>query len=791
MTKTEELAKQFGGQEVGKEPNISLVTKNVSQGTKNVSELAQKFGGQENNSVNTEGKGILRSVGDFFTGSTQAFGKNLGESIAAPQNTDKYNQAVESYSNITGSLLKAIKSKKAQGGDVTHLQNALQMHLQDAPKLEDFVGQDTFRRMNESFGQNLEEVAGQGLGTVLEATSGGLLETGAKGLASKELSLGQKVLQGSKIGATYGGIGGVSNAMQNEGSLGQVAGQALTGGALGAGLGVGAELVGSGIGKLSNSIDKSYLYNKIAPATESRIEKQAGFVKNAQENLAKVYKDTLPLTPLQQSREANLLAKKGDNVYTTLAKYNINVSDPKSVSHLQQISDLFENATQHAQINEHTYFNLDEIKARAFNDINKNISSETARLTAKNKIETELDSLIRANKNAIRNGQNGEVMINSDLVERLRRTGNNWTNFNLADPEKIGQSTGYALSNAVREQVDKQGTFPAYKEANREWGKVIHAQEVLNKIDASGKTFKTLGGLSGSIARRVLSGVLGYHSGGIGGALLSELGSEYSAKILSNPELRSYFDRKLIEKFGNTKATPKAISELEAQIKNYIDSLKGLKQLPEGGVNSAPIITPSPTTYEAPAKQVFNQSFVENAPTTQPINNANSNNAISKVSNKSSNLSNDLLTEAKKYKTAEEFVKFMRGSATQYGEYNPKLRATIGLFEDSARLGDLGIDPNKEVTIYRGIDGNIKNPKINDGDFVTTDYESAKSYTGGKVITMKVKANDLIADSAKEFDKNDPFYNGAEFVYSNSKNKLTNYTKSQLIDIWNKAHNKK
>lgn len=147
-----------------------------------------------------------------------------------------------------------------------------------------------------------------------------------------------------------------------------------------------------------------------------------------------------------------------------------------------------------------------------------------------------------------------------------------------------------------------------------------------------------------------------------------------------------------------------------------------------------------------------------------------------------------LFEEAKKYKNADEFVKFMRGSATQYGEYNPRFRAKVGLSEDSARLSDLGVDPNKEIVVYRGIDGDISGAKINDGDFVTTDLVSAKGYSSGKVLSKKVKAKDLITDSAKEFDVNDPFYTGAEFVYSDSKNKLTNYTKYQLEDIWKQAN---
>lgn len=150
-----------------------------------------------------------------------------------------------------------------------------------------------------------------------------------------------------------------------------------------------------------------------------------------------------------------------------------------------------------------------------------------------------------------------------------------------------------------------------------------------------------------------------------------------------------------------------------------------------------------------------------------------------------------LLEEARKYKTAEEFVNFMRGSATQYREYNPKLRATQKLFEDSARISELGIDPEMEVTIYRGVP-DPKNKKIVDGDFVVTDIQSAESYAGkDNVISKKVKAKDLIVDSAGDFNADNPFGLGAEFIYSDSKNKLDYFTDKQLTDIWNKAQGAK
>lgn len=147
-----------------------------------------------------------------------------------------------------------------------------------------------------------------------------------------------------------------------------------------------------------------------------------------------------------------------------------------------------------------------------------------------------------------------------------------------------------------------------------------------------------------------------------------------------------------------------------------------------------------------------------------------------------------LKVEARKYKSAEEFVAQYKGSGTQYGKYDPSMR--MGGTPGSKRLPELGIDPNKEITIYRGIDdatGKVPR-KIQDGDFVTTDYETARAYTGSDkdVVSIKVKAKDLFADDPVEF-ASEPFYRGSEYIYSTKNASTKDLTKSQLTDIYNQS----
>ena len=149
-----------------------------------------------------------------------------------------------------------------------------------------------------------------------------------------------------------------------------------------------------------------------------------------------------------------------------------------------------------------------------------------------------------------------------------------------------------------------------------------------------------------------------------------------------------------------------------------------------------------------------------------------------------------LLGEAKKHDTLDGFMSHMRGSATQYGGYTPKARKFVQ--PTAKRVSDFeGIRPNQKVTIYRGIDTSEGKArmKINSGDFVTTDFDSALAYTDSpsKVTSMEVPAKDLIEEFPDEFNTAEPFGVGSEFIYSKSTKPMVKITDTKLIDIFNKA----
>jgi len=140
-----------------------------------------------------------------------------------------------------------------------------------------------------------------------------------------------------------------------------------------------------------------------------------------------------------------------------------------------------------------------------------------------------------------------------------------------------------------------------------------------------------------------------------------------------------------------------------------------------------------------------------------------------------------LAAEARKYKTAEEFVKNANtvnpSEKGVFQKYTPELRSKMPIGENIQTLDkSIGGKPDDIITIYRGTSGN----KINAGDYITTNKQLAKDYAGtGNVVKLKVRKGDII-DTIDEAGME-------EYIYKPNADKLKPQTKSQLTDIWNKA----
>lgn len=96
-----------------------------------------------------------------------------------------------------------------------------------------------------------------------------------------------------------------------------------------------------------------------------------------------------------------------------------------------------------------------------------------------------------------------------------------------------------------------------------------------------------------------------------------------------------------------------------------------------------------------------------------------------------------------------------------YVDYTPQTRATMPLADNMTTFDKTsGKAPNEMVTIYRGAPKNQKG--IVAGDFITTNKELAKSYTGdGNVLEMKVPASHILDDTTSPL--------GEEYLYRPTK----------------------
>jgi len=213
-------------------------------------------------------------LGNLFTGSTQKFGNTAGAALAAPKNAEQYASVLKDYTDVKNNLMNTIRTKKSRGEDTSRLEEALASHTKAEPKLENFTGDV----INKTTGQ----VLGEAGGTALEALSGGALGSGARTVASKELSLLDKIKSGAQVGATYGSIGGATNALQEGEDVGGTIKGAVAGGLTGGVLGGGVGGVGGLFAKKSNTA-----INRSVGATEKKASNLTGnILQGTPEDLA-------------------------------------------------------------------------------------------------------------------------------------------------------------------------------------------------------------------------------------------------------------------------------------------------------------------------------------------------------------------------------------------------------------------------------------------------------------------------------------------------------------------------
>jgi hypothetical protein len=750
------------------------------------------------------GDSALGKVGNFLTSSTQKFGKTIGDALYAPKAASMYAESETQRSDIERKLVESIQKQRLAGEDTSRLERALEQSRQSASGVEDFTGDV----INKTAGQ----VIGEGVGTGLEALSGGLLSGGAKTIGSKTLSTGQKVLQSAGSGAGYGAIAGGASAMQEGGGVLDTAQGALTGGLIGGGLGGGLGIVGAGISNLPKLVPKSEnIMSRIAKTTPSA---QAKFEKLAGEN------------------QGQYLTKRGI------------FGDEESV--MKQLYDRFSKSKSEADT---ALSGLSgRFKPQPLKSALDDLFEREIRVSAPGAPSSDLQRVTE-----LRNKFDGAGLNMSEINEAKRIYERNVKLDFLKSQNTEGVARANNIDNAVRkwqfEQAEKLG-LKNLPELNKE---TQLARQLLNDMG------KKAAGADGKSAFDLSDIVL------LSGGDPSAIAMFTTKKLLSNKKLQGqvaklFAPNKISEpsaQFGGKTDLPALIPgrdysaaiearaprtttpttfEAPAQQINRSSSLPEQLRLPAGNrnVNPGQTIVPTPPAKfisEAPAQSAKNftinpktgqmeivtnskkskqlspkqlekqsqQSYTDTLP--PKPSKINTQGGFISTGNKLPTLdatTNKLVSEAKKYKSAEEFVKAQPNIA-EYSPLDDKL--TKRSIEMLKKVG-MDVKSGDEIlTLYhgtnaKGVKGITESGSLNPFSYLATDKNASKNFVfgkGGDILEIKVPVKDAgfvltPMANAKGATIQNPvkLIKGKDGIYRAEQWK----TKSQLTDIWNKANKK-
>jgi hypothetical protein len=233
----------------------------------------------------TETPGFGRKVFNFFTGSSQKFGHTLGSAASvATGEAGKIDAASVSEADERFKLSKLLNDP----GTPPELKASIRARLGQGPDVG--VATEQISDLNKTNRQ----VFGEGLGTVLEATSGGGL-----GGVAKAKTLGQAVVQGAKVGATYGGLGSTAASMQANESLGETVKDALGGVLIGAGTGGFLGAAGYGLEKIVQKYGPQIAARRLAKQ-QDKVDRAVGQIGQSKKgDLAQHKEAILSLDPAE------------------------------------------------------------------------------------------------------------------------------------------------------------------------------------------------------------------------------------------------------------------------------------------------------------------------------------------------------------------------------------------------------------------------------------------------------------------------------------------------------------
>jgi hypothetical protein len=751
----------------------------------------------------TKKKSTLRKVGDFFTKGTQKFAETLGTaaSVIDPKTKKLREETIAKTNEQVDLLLQQAKTEPDK--------ERAKKYLEAAQKLADTEDIDIFNRPE--YQKTAKQVLGEALETGLEIVSFGTFGAGQIPTALKVLKPGQKILKstvsGAKVGAGFSGLFGVSEALQQDKSGLQIAGAGLlgagTGGLFGGLLGgtvtggtQGINAIISRASKLTNQGKKllgEAAYNKLLQTSRDLVKmsstaskNEAKWNKNTPEFLANEF--IIDEKTLKPKSILQLIDSDGRRLENTEA---INALRKKYNEESRAFNSLLKDSGE--------YVSLNNFKTKSLNSLDDLKSRGTDYDDAVRQLNREINAYSKNFKDrGIVDGD--DLLIKIDDFNKIKS--GLWaktSNFNPNQADKLLSDVSYRMGQTAKDMIEDTVQDTAVKKMNQRLGDFASAINVLEK--AQGKVVP--GGFFGRQLTRI-AGTIAGTPGGVAGSLLGNITGGVLADLAANPKIKTTLWSKIVSQIYKQKGGQSIINEAieilskrnqERAARKLLEAPKFIPLKPKSGASGL--------MSQDEAQKLINElrkidpnilpkgkgEILKSTPLKKTVN--------------------TLEQEAKKYKSADEFVKAQteKGYRSTHQVVSKNTspiteidKKTLESFKDEFKrqygypalkskeinkLESIINNPEKEVTIYRA----SPNKELNSGDWVTIDKAYAndiKRQNGGNVYSYTVKAEELFYPKTLDEFKELPSLNkwGA-FQYQDIK------TKSQLTEIWNKAHKNK
>lgn len=674
-----------------------------------------------------------------------------------------------------------------------------------------FLGLDITDPYSRGSSEVLRDI-GRGLETVSLGIGGGgaksVVESGVKGLFK------QGVKEGVTTGLKTGLLQGAGQSLEKGNTdVGTITYDTLFGGGAGA-------LLGGVTGGILPVLSKGVTG---ASAAKTALTTEEGLITQLAERNRKVLNPTQRMSAVEDrffKDTPTFIAQEFPDMPIQIEKGKLELTD--GINGLSQKYNAEELAFDSILKGSGKYVNINEIESDAKQQILKSFSG-TQREKALQAVQDEVQAFVRQahDDGYLIDGKGGLFNIPATEANIFKRSLWQRTKGFGSPESEIQNQANYVLGSAFKNGIEKVLDDAPVKAMNQRLGDFISAIKFLEKRNGA------VPGTGGKMARyfiRTMGSIAG-SGAGIPGSITGAITADRLATIMADPTITTSIFNKLLKNVAKSERSS-IVQEAQNLFNQRAKQAAEVIKLPPGGGSSfnasnIPIIPPAPTTFENAASNInrantdpsllykknvsnalsqaeldlrnkFIQSNSQEA-ITIPTTIVKSSDISSSIAKNSEGINSSLIQEAKKYKSAEDFVKaqqkLLHGTKTNFDKF------------DLSKSGDVQHSDWGSGAYFTDNIGNAKNfAKVAGGDVVLERYAPNIKYAdGSKLLKDSGFMNAL--DDGMEFTTpaeylNKKGYGGVKF---RNPQGFTEYvifdpehilTKSQLKDIWNKANKK-